>query len=785
MKWSTRRPGWGGATALFTALLALFFLPALVTSDQFLARDSGILHHPTKRWVAERWARGELPAWNPYAGLGVPEISGAVDAVLHPFNLALVALPYEAGFKAWVLLSFMAAALGAFAFARALGCGWHASVAAGIGFALSGHLVGSSDNLTYLTSLAFLPWLFAAGLAFLALPGPASLAGVGLASALCAAGGDPQTWGFAILSLPVLLALSPCGKASLSRHLVRSGLAVVAAIVAASPFWIPVLLWLPHSSRAVVIDFAALAHWDLAPRRLLELVVPNLLRAPPGTMISRALKAFTGGGPAGMPWVASIYFGATTLLLAAAGALLVRPARLLLFAAAVFTWMACGANLGFAALASRVPVLGSFRYWEKLFIWPTLFTVMAAAVGFDALLRAEPLVRRRFAVVAGLLAGLLAAARTATSLWPSRALDLLAPSAPTSADAAELIQNVLDGLGTSGMAMALLALVTLASLVPRLAHLGPALLLIAVTVDPFSANGHAYGLAPVALAEIRAPLAEALRGQSGFPRIVGPFEPRLDRWPEMGEVGSGYRWAAQTLRAAWNVEQHVGNLDPYAGMLPGALRKLRDSVTASKLVPAVGIWSVSAIPVPGDPGRAAAAGLTPPFRIIASDEELPVYLVAIPHRTRAYLAEAVTGTSASHAQQATLALPPTSTRTVVEGAVPAGLAPPLGNASIIVDLPERVEVEATTDRPALLVLSDQHAPGWEATVDGRPVDILRANLLVRGVWLGQGRHLVRFTYRTPGLLAGTLLAGALALALAAWAVVRRRREAAAPSDLPA
>jgi uncharacterized membrane protein YfhO len=117
---------------------------------------------------------------------------------------------------------------------------------------------------------------------------------------------------------------------------------------------------------------------------------------------------------------------------------------------------------------------------------------------------------------------------------------------------------------------------------------------------------------------------------------------------------------------------------------------------------------------------------------------------------------------------------------VVEGPVPPGLAAPLGEVRFLEDRPERITLEAVTDRPSLLVLSDQHAPGWAATIDGRPAAILRANLLARGVWLEPGIHVVRFTYRTPGLLAGTILAAVLLALLGGWALIRRRRAAAAP-----
>ena len=56
----------------------------------------------------------------------------------------------------------------------------------------------------------------------------------------------------------------------------------------------------------------------------------------------------------------------------------------------------------------------------------------------------------------------------------------------------------------------------------------------------------------------------------------------------------------------------------------------------------------------------------------------------------------------------------------------AGPGSELASARIVVDEPERVEVEVETPRAAYLLLSDAWAPGWSARVDGAPAAILRA-----------------------------------------------------------
>ncbi len=46
----------------------------------------------------------------------------------------------------------------------------------------------------------------------------------------------------------------------------------------------------------------------------------------------------------------------------------------------------------------------------------------------------------------------------------------------------------------------------------------------------------------------------------------------------------------------------------------------------------------------------------------------------------------------------------------------------------------------------VLVLNDVWHPWWRATLDGAPVEILKANVIFRGVVVPAGRHTVRFTF---------------------------------------
>jgi uncharacterized membrane protein YfhO len=95
---------------------------------------------------------------------------------------------------------------------------------------------------------------------------------------------------------------------------------------------------------------------------------------------------------------------------------------------------------------------------------------------------------------------------------------------------------------------------------------------------------------------------------------------------------------------------------------------------------------------------------------------------------------------------------------------PVALAEPAGRtverATVAVDEPERLEVDADVAAPALLVVTDTFYPGWVATVDGIPAAVVRADHAFRAVALDPGRHRVRFDYRPAPLRRGAAASAA-------------------------
>jgi hypothetical protein len=90
---------------------------------------------------------------------------------------------------------------------------------------------------------------------------------------------------------------------------------------------------------------------------------------------------------------------------------------------------------------------------------------------------------------------------------------------------------------------------------------------------------------------------------------------------------------------------------------------------------------------------------------------------------------------------------------------------------------DEAEVEVDAARPALLVVTDVHFPGWKATVDGRDAEIERVDYLLRGVQVPAGSHTVELRYEPASWRVGWIVSALALLAIAGLALLglRRRR----------
>lgn len=152
-RWIVRVPGWvalvlillplgfTGRALLTDGLYGPFDLPYEVVPlvDQraehgFGSAYNGMLSDlytqiiPYRKAVHDAIARGEWPLWNPYTLSGEPLAAEAQPAVYSPFTLLALLLPVAKSFTYSAAIWFFIAAVGAYLFARDLGCGEIASL---------------------------------------------------------------------------------------------------------------------------------------------------------------------------------------------------------------------------------------------------------------------------------------------------------------------------------------------------------------------------------------------------------------------------------------------------------------------------------------------------------------------------------------------------------------------------------------------------------------------------------------------------------------------------------
>jgi hypothetical protein len=105
---------------------------------------------------------------------------------------------------------------------------------------------------------------------------------------------------------------------------------------------------------------------------------------------------------------------------------------------------------------------------------------------------------------------------------------------------------------------------------------------------------------------------------------------------------------------------------------------------------------------------------------------------------------------------------------LVEGAPPPVSAPGdrSGDAAVVTQrAADTISIATTSSADGFLVVSEMYSSGWRAYVDGKPVDILPTNHILRGVALPAGEHIVELRYQPRSLTLGLIISGTAVAAM--------------------
>ncbi|MGQ9586558.1 MAG: YfhO family protein [Anaerolineae bacterium] len=754
-----------------------FFWRPLLAGDVWLPADGGDLVsflYPVYRFVASELHAGRIPLWNPYLYGGAPFIGDVQAGTFYPVNLLVsLLLPPDFPYTRMEWLSafhFFVAGVNMYVCLRWLpgtpAPGENgrpvrrlAALAGAVAFMFSDLFLTHFGNLNLIAVFAWFPLVFGLFYRGLVVNRVGWSLGSGVVLGLATLAGHVQMSVFTALGLGCVALYEVIRRAAPSServevsacfwlrpllHLALCG--AVALGLSALVLW-PAWELAQHSSRAAW-SYSETVEYSLSPPQLIGLLVPQ----------------FFGRGPAlhwGLwPRVEAGYLGILPLVLVAAAWLFRRDrlTGLLTVLSLVALCLALGIySILHGWLTYLVPGLGQLRASARFVGLMDFGLAALAAVGLDALLAVPPW--EQPVPLIRLHSGLR---KAALGVW-------LVPL-PLAYVALLLGQDKDPGivlrLSVTLIGVALFALFLSASW-------GWLALLRARWVSPAWAGVLAVGLIFVDLASTGAYIDLGGEDPSArfeaHPALVVDFlQYDSDLFRIDTRTGIENWWQPDT--ALFHRLQDVGGVvnpleladyNRFWGSLGGRSSRLYDLLNVKYVIAPQG--------APMDTAK---------FEVAFVEANLVVY------RNRGYLpraflvSQALTVTPGSvWDSMRHLDSDPTALLLVEGGPAIQGPGETPGTVEITRYTPTQIECVVQTSGEAYLFLSEVFYPGWQATVDGQPASIYRANGIFRAVLVPPGEHRValRFSPRSWwGGLAVSLFTAALLLGIGIASVVQRR-----------
>ncbi len=750
------RLAWWGVYAAVPVLVVAYHWLAARPGMAFSGSDLRYFFYGVREAVQEALRHGELPLWQRGFHMGYPLVADPQAAVFAPTTW--LTLPWDGPRSLTIatLLHLTIAGWGMAVWMRLRGLRPASGLLAAVLFALGAKQTVHVIHWNFAATVAFWPWMMAGLEGFAATRRSRWLLVAALATAFAWLGGSPQMAHFGsivagLYALRVARDLWPVRRADAAWAVAI----LPVGFLLASVLVLPALELSRMGPRAMVVDYSFVDSWRWPDAWGLSLLV---------------LPHAYGDGRWGLNlWEATGYVGIPAMALAAAAPFRRRGLVLLLVLAVLGPWLAMGSGgpLGLHGLLYRIlPGYGSFRVPPRALLVTAFAVAVLAAEGMDAL-RSDPSAGR----VARALAVLAATALLAVVLprLPGFPFD------PASTRRTAWFALLVSGLGAAWVVAVRLGL--------RSALAGAALVALAF-YEPWYLFSRFNDVSPSA-AEVP--------GLNDFDR----FFPKA---PAPRRVAVVAKWGASInapLRNGWEGTMGYGpmSIQRVRELLEGTqqdevepLGAMDRDATFPSARPTSRLWPLLATPLvisdrpwPGledfFAGKREWENRMVGFRApalprvfwtgsfeVAPDAGVTPALLRAAAGDRAVLPEAPPG--------------------LVSGE-PEG---PVAAEGVRVDGP-RLEATVVAPRDGLAVILDPSYPGWTATLDGRPVPLLRADFAFQAVPVPAGRHELRLTYRNRWVGIGAAVSVATLVLLVAALRARSRRlrrsDRAAPSAPPA
>jgi hypothetical protein len=721
--------------ALLAATVTLFFADILLAGLNLYIRDIQRFYIPYRAILARVLRSGEFPFWNGFVSAGQPLAANPVYELFYPPQWLVAFGDLRTMVHLEVVLHYPIAAIGFYLLSRSLGCRrWIAWLAA-FSFALSGLMLSFGSLFPFLFAAAWLPWI-----TYFFRERHFALAAIALGLLLLAAD----------VSMIVQAGALLMAYAAYKKRDVKAAVLVIAiASLIGTAAIVPALDHQRDSGRAADLGIANATAWSMTPLRPLELIWP--------TAFSSASEEAHFFWKQTIPLFINIYAGVLAMIVAIAG--FIRRIRGALFVAIVTVISYLTATGPLFVLMYRAG-FRSVRYPEKYFVTGIfVLAVFAAIAGEEA--AGDRAFRRTAAIVAAIIASITAVV-CALTLLPNFD-QLFATFWHMPAPDPDLSSRFRAGMLTS-LAMALIATVLFASerLSPQL-RASIAILVVLVDlgthVDRVMSRITADFYTPPPAARVLAQEPQPIRiySHADWQRRNEP-QPPLPIGIRPWILRNGLLPYAEN---DWGFGD-VGNFDPdktkllptieYDNLLDFARRARPDRMP---LVLAMGGVTHVAVLKPMDPNVIAD-----PRRF----DEIDPVAIKRTGNPRFYFA-------------ARLARPEEifSNESFPRGVAftANAFAPAPGRVIRASEANNRVDLDVESTGRGFLTLAITPHKYWRATIDGRPAQLVPANVGFQGLVVEAGRHHVAMQYRNPVVIACAWISLVAFIATVAAALRRR------------
>lgn len=726
---------------------------------------------PWHRLVKESLLAGQWPLWNPLLGNGTPLLANLQTAVFYPPNLLYLLMPVAHGLTFSVVLHLMLAGLFMYLYTRQIGLIPFAATVSALAYMFSGYIVGRTQFVPMVNAAAWLPLLLllAEGLSQSGRLKPsgnemAALGGLALALAMQLLAGHAQTsfYSVCLVGAYALFRGWQTGRTpALIGAIWRLGLAGGLAALLAAVQILPTAEFIAHSSRHSGAERTFALTYSFWPWRLITLFAPEFFGHPAsGTYWGYATY-----------WEDHAYMGLFPLVMALAAIWLYlkrrwrsgEPVTLSLRLTPFFAGfallslvLAMGRNTPvYLWLFDTIPGFAYFQAPARLLIWYTAAVAVLAGIGTQHF-------RLTFAGRFGWR--LLLAACLGITVLGLIGRPFLASSRSQTFGVALITLGIWLGL------TAVLILTTPhkttaiqpAPLPDRYTAFWRGAVLAGISLNLFWAAWDLLPMLPPAIFTQQTESAALLRQQPGDYRYLvrERFDYRIKfdqyfRFDRFGPPDPVY-WHNFRETLAPNMGVYAGlpaanNDDP---LVVDRWRRLLNLVEKTDSDRLAGLMHVGyLLDRPGPTGRP----------VLYRADHFAIQRVADP-LPRAYFVAGAYGAASSAEAIARLTAPDFDSRAelVIMGGAGGSSTGEGAFAPAAIETAEPQRVRLTVEAPAagFVVLTDTFYPGWQATVDGRPVPIRAANLAFRAISVPAGPHTITFVYRPLSFRLGLIISAA-------------------------